>query len=191
MFYLKKLLKKHKLVDYWLFFNGGFKCVFKVNLFFYSLGYNKGCLIDLFHIVDSLKKLVPFFFGISKLGGFFLFVASQFLYAKTAYTSNSTLLTKKITYRSPGILSNFAITCNTVFNKLDYKINPSGVIFFSSIKTNYLLEETKIKNIPTIALLTGDTNSNLVDYPICINSIYFHSIYFFISFFFKLVLFGK
>jgi hypothetical protein len=147
--------------------------------------------MDLFQIVNSLKKLVPMFFSVSKVCGFFVFVASKFIYANSVHDIKSVIHTKKITYQTPSFISNFTQACKTDLHTLDYKYNPSGVIFFSIINNTCLLEATKLKNIPTIGLISGKTNAGLVDYSLCINSIYFHSVYFFIIFFFKLVVVGK
>jgi hypothetical protein len=93
MFYLKKLLKKNKLVKYWLFFNSGFNNAFKINQYFYSVVYSGGCFVDFFKILDGVKKVVPLFFSLVCLNNkrsYFLFIASRYLYANTILNGCST-----------------------------------------------------------------------------------------------------
>ena len=53
--------------------------------------------------------------------------------------------------------------------------------------TKQLLVESKKKSIPSIGLITAYDNSNLIEYPIFVNRFFFHSVYFFVHLFFKLI----
>ena len=71
-------------------------------------------------------------------------------------------------------------------NGVSTKRLPTILFFFYVKKTDYLLKEAKLKNIPVLALINSKTNSMLVDYPIIVDTSYFHTLYFFSLFFFRI-----
>ena len=185
--YLKKLIKHKKLIKFWIFFNGFLQCTFKFNYLFLNNIHNNSCFIDLKLLVVFVKKLLPLFFNISKSEGNFLFVATRFLYAKSVFKNIYSVYGKELICSKPGVLSNFMITKHQSFSKLTFKKMPAILIFFTFLENNYILKEGKKKNIPTVGLIPSKENSILVDYPLCINSIYFYSIYFFSKLLFKII----
>lgn len=72
------------------------------------------------------------------------------------------------------------------FKTLDFKVN-IGIVVFFNFNNMVLINEVQKKCLPILGLLPTNINSLLVDYPIIINSLYFHSIYFFNKILFKLI----
>lgn len=185
--YSKKLIKLKKLKKFWIFFSGNLKTTFKVNYLFINYLYNNGCFNDLKILVLLIKRLLPLFFNISKKKGNVLFVSSRCLYSKTIFKNNYNVYGKELIQSKPGVLSNFSITSYSSFQKIDFKKTPSVLIFFNYIRNTYLLKEGKNKNIPIVGLICSKDNSNIIDYPIILNSVYFYTIYFFNKLLFKII----
>jgi len=74
---------------------------------------------------------------------------------------------------------------------LDYKINPCFLFLFYATENYSIVIEGKKKGIILISLSDSEINSNLIDYPIFLNSLYFYSIYFFNLFLLRLILIKK
>ena len=88
-----------------------------------------------------------------------------------------------------GIFSNFKF-----FWSKNWIINPTVLIIFSEKKKrnkSFIITEAKRKNIPIISFIEQKTNTNLIDYPILLNSSYFHNVYFFSKFLFKIIFLFK
>jgi hypothetical protein len=79
----------------------------------------------------------------------------------------------------PGSVSNFAIMSSETFNNPDFGLQLGAVIFTNYQKKDFILLETRNADIPAIALVCGVVNAGFVDYPFFVNSIYFHTVYFF------------
>lgn len=189
--YSKKLIQSKKLKKFWVFFSGNLKTTFKINYLFINNLYNNGCFTDLKILVLFIKRLLPLFFNISKNEGNVLLVASRFLYSKIIFKNTYKVYGKELIQGQPGVLSNFSTTSYSHFQKLDFKTPPSVLIFFNFVQNNYLLKEGKNKNIPIVALISSKDNSNLIDYPLATNSVYFYTIYFFNKLLFKIISLSK
>merc|ERR1711935_467698 len=76
------------------------------------------------------------------------------------------------------------------FYILNCKLNVNICIFFYNGNKKLILEVKK-KNIPIIGLIPIKSNRLLIDYPIIINSLYFHSVFLFSKVLFKLIFLTK
>jgi hypothetical protein len=112
-----------------------------------------------------------------------LILGSDFLYSKTLYPANITV--HHLINRNPGIFSNFAIVSLYTIDKLALKVLPK-IILCINLETNLLLlQEAKTKNIPIIGIFNNSQNSQLIDFPIMIDTLAFHSTFFFSTLFFR------
>ena len=161
----------------------------KLNYKVLSLLYKRNYFVNFKDISLSLKKLVPFLLNIARSQGKVVFVATEALYAKTIYNNRDkhSSLIKKLIERAPGVFSNFSRTSYSLFTKFDFKRNPDIIVFFNYLENNRLLIESKKKSIPSISLCNSNVNSQLIDYPIIINSTHYYTIFFFIKLLVKLL----
>lgn len=165
--------------------------MYKTNFVFLDIIYRKNCFSELQILISSIKKMFSFFFSIIKMEGNILFVATESLYSRILSNGKYELFSKKLICRRPGIFSNLSITKNRVYSRPTFNLNPESVVFLNCKEVDFLLEESKLKNIPAVGLVTSKISSNLIEYPVFVNNIYFHSMYFFVNFFFRLMLLGK
>lgn len=142
------------------------------------------CFTHINLLIFTIKRLIPTVASIVKTKNDILFIGTRFLYSKTV--SNVSFLTHQLITRNPGIFSNFSITSFYYMNGVSTKRLPTVIFFFYVKKTDYLLKEAKLKNIPVLALINSKTNSTLVDYPVVVDTSYFHTLYFFSLFFFRI-----
>ena len=191
MFYYKKLVNRKKLIKFWVFFGSNYKNIFKSNFQNLNILYTNSYFLDIKKLILNLKNIFPIFINTTKYKGNLLFVSTKFLYHQTIYKNHYFAILKKLTHIKSGIFTNFSVSSYKLFKELDFKSNPSLAIFFSLKNNNTLLMESKKKNIPIISLLTPNTNSYLIEYPLFINSLYFYTIFFFHKFFFKIILLNK
>lgn len=183
--YYKNLLKKAVLKKYWVFFGGDVQSSFQINYVFLTTIYSTDLFTSLNILISSIKRLIPIIASTVKTKNDFLFIGTRYLYSKTV--SNINFLTHQLVSRNPGIFSNFSITSFYTMNNIAIKRLPTIIFFFYLKKSDYLLKEAKLKNIPIIALVGSKTNSRLVDYPVIVDPSYYHTLYFFSLFFFKLL----
>jgi hypothetical protein len=188
MLIYKKLLKRKKLIKYWLFFNSSLRAVIGSSYKYLALISKVGCFSNFKILIISLKRLIPVFYTLSKVGGSISFIAAQYIYTKTVCKHKYIKFIKTISCNKPGIFSNFSVT-SKVFKNLDFLTNPGVAVFFNYSKKDRLLEETRLKSIPTVSLVSSHLNSAFVEYPIYVNSIYFYTVYFFTHFFFKFLIY--
>lgn len=189
--YYKKLVQHKKLIKFFVFFGQNIKSIFKVNYEFLSILYNKKCFLNMNKLLSCIKKIFPLFLNISKKNSNLLFISTHFLYSQTIYNKYYFHIIKELLNKKLGVFTNFSIIGYDFFKKLNFKYNPCFLIFLELKQDISLLVESKKKNIPTIALVNIDLNSCLIDYPLCVNSSYFYTIYFFSKFLFKLILLNK
>lgn len=189
--YYNKLIKRNKLVKYWLFFGGKFKLNFQLNLNFFSVIYNFNLYSNLNKLLFSIKNVIPLFLNISYSKGTVIFIASKWLYSKIIYNKLYLSLIKELVYQQSGIFSNFSRISEFCFQKLNFNKNPCILVFFFFKEKDYLILEAKKKKIPTVGLIGKKVNSIIVDYPIFVNSDHFYVNYFFSKFLFKLIFLGK
>lgn len=147
--------------------------------------HSTNCFTDLNLLIFSIKRLIPIIVSSITPKNDFLFIGTKFLYSKSVSTSS--FLTNQLVTRNPGIFSNFSITSFYTVNKVATKSLPKIIFFFYLKKSDFVLKEAKVKNIPVIALLNSKRNSKLIDYPIMVDSSYYYTIYFFSLFFFRLL----
>jgi hypothetical protein len=182
MLVYKKILKQKKLVKYWLFFSC-FKKTVRSNYVLLKSSHTHGYCGSLSLLVYGIQKLIPVFNITNKGGGQFSFISMRHVYTTKVLYKKSYRFLKNIKAIRLGIFSNAGM-------QKPIQKNPSLALFFSQRKDDYLLEEARLKNIPTIALVSTKGNPSLVDYPLCVNSIYFHTVYFFAYFFIKFLVYG-
>ena len=106
------------------------------------------------------------------------------MYSKSIYNKEYLSIVKNLvtTKIIGGIFSNFKF-----FWSQNWIINPTVLIIFSFKEKSFIIKEAKRKNIPIISLIEQKTNTTLIDYPILLNSSYFHSVFFFSKFLFKFI----
>jgi ribosomal protein S2 len=189
--YYNKLIKRNKLIKYWVFFGGEFKLNFKLNYNFFSIVYSNNLYISLNKLILCIKNILPLFINISFLKGKVLFITSKWLYSKIIYNKFYLSLTKELLYVKTGIFSNFSKLSDIFFNNIDFRTNPSILIFFFFKDKDYLILEAKKKKIITVGLINTRVNSTIIDYPIMLNSEHFYTNYFFSKFLFKLIFLEK
>ena len=162
---------------------GNTKSSFKINYLFLNTLYSKHCFTDVSLLIASIKRIFPFLMGGIKKKDSILFIGSDFLYSKTLSHSSSTI--HNLINRNPGIFSNFSIVSLYTIDKLALKHLPT-IILCISLETNLLLlQEAKNKNIPIIGVFSVNENSQLIDFPIMVDALVFHSTFFFSTFFFR------
>jgi len=192
MYYYQTLIKKKKLIKFWIFFGFNFKKIFKINYEFLNVIYNKNSFLNFKKLIYAIKKILPLFLNLLKLNSNILFVLSNFFYCQTIYQNFYFSIIKKFQNNiKKGIFSNFSITNLKIIDFLDFYFNPSILIFFYLNENQLLLYESKKKKIPNISLLAKNQSLKMVDYPLYININHFYPIFFFSKFFFKLVLTNK
>ena len=189
--YYNQLIKRGKLIKYWIFFGGEFKSSFKINYNYFSVIYLTNVYFNFNKLIFSIKNVLPFLLNISCVKGKIIFVATKWLYSKIIYHPFYLSLIKDLVYRNPGIFSNISYLKDLFFNKLDFNTIPTVLIFFYFKDKDYLLREAKKKKIPVIGLIGSKTKVTLIDYPIFINTDYFYVSYFFSKFLFKFIFLAK
>lgn len=139
-----------------------------------------------------MKKILPLFLKISLRNGKFLFITTKWLYSKTVYNKSEAFIENSMCQKLNNVVfSNFSFYSFKFITKLSFKSNPVVLVFFSIIKNDFLILSAKKKDLPIIGLTSLRLNTSLIDYPLVINSQYFHSIYFFSKLLFKLVFMKK
>lgn len=116
-----------------------------------------------------------------------LFVGTKYFYAQIFLSLRSSVISQLIEGKI-GTFTNFIIDGFKSFNSVKLKKNASLIIFLNVCINDFLLIESKKKNILSIALVNASSNSNLIDFPVFLNSFYFHNIYFFSRLIFKYLL---
>ncbi len=189
--YYNQIIKRGKLIKYWIFFGGDLRITFKYNYNYFSVLYLANVFININKLIFSIKNVLPLLFNISNAKGKIIFVATKWLYSKIIYHRFYLSLIKDLVYRKPGVFSNISYLKDQFFNKLDFNKIPTILIFFYFNDKDYLLHEAKKKKIPIVGLVSSKNTVTLVDYPIFVNTDYFYVSYFFSKFLFKLILLGK
>ena len=162
---------------------GNIKASFKINHLFLNSLYSKNCFTEIFILMSSIKRVFTFLMCSIKKKDSLLVIGSEFLYSKTLYQSNFTI--HNLINRNPGIFSNFSIVSLYTMDKLALKHLPK-IILCIGLETNLLLlQEAKNKNIPIIGVFSVNENSQLIDFPIMVDALAFHSTFFFSTFFFR------
>lgn len=113
-----------------------------------------------------------------------MFVATKYIYSKQVAKKDYTQTVKKLFLKNSNILSNF------YFQDRNLHFKKMILVFLYIKKNDRLLFEAKQQHMPTIALTNLKQSSNLIDYPIVVNSSYFYNIYFFSRLFFRITIFS-
>lgn len=180
-------MQRIQLIKFWVFFGGNIS--YKFNHRFLNIIYMSGCFINYKILINEIKKVLPLFLNTSLKNSQFLFVGAKSLYIKDIYIKKYFInnLKNKIVN---GIFSNFSFYSIKNFNILNTKLNVNICVFFYSGNKKLILEVKK-KNLPIIGLIPIKSNRLLIDYPIIINSLYFHSVFLFSKVLFKLIFLTK
>jgi len=189
--YYNQLIKRGKLIKYWIFFGGDLKTTFKYNYDYLITLYVSNVYINLNKLIFSIKNVLPVLCNVSNSKGQIIFVATKWFYSKVIYQGFFLSLIKHLVFRKPGVFSNLSYLKDQFFNKLDFNRLPSILIFFYLKDKDFLLKEAKKKKIPVIGLVGPTAEAILVDYPIFINTNFFYVSYFFSKFLFKLIVLAK
>lgn len=185
--YYDKLIKKTKLLNFWTFSGTELKSVFLLNYKFIFCFYKKNVFFEYTNCVSSIKKIFPILHSTINNKSNILFVGTKCFYAQFFLSLKSKLISQLIEGKI-GTFTNFIIEGFKFFNGTKLKKNPSLIIFFNISINDFLLVEAKKKNIPSVGLVSASNNSGLIDYPIFLNSFYFHNVYFFSRLVFKYIL---
>ena len=191
MSYYKKIVCRKKLIRFWVFFGNNAKNIFRINFHTLNFMYDKSYFAAFRNLTLNLKNIIPIFLNNIKNKGNFLFISTKFFYCQSIYKNYFFSIVKKLLEIKSGIFTNFSVSNFKFFEKLNFKLNPDFVLFFSLKNNKNFLLESKKKNIPTIAILTPKCSSFLIEYPLIVNNLFFYIIYFFHKFFFKLILLHK
>jgi ribosomal protein S2 len=116
-----------------------------------------------------------------------LFVGTKCFYSQSFYSLKSKFVSKLIEGKI-GTFTNFMIEGFNLFDNTKLKTSPALIFFFNVSINDFLLLESKKKNIPSVGLVNASNNRSFIDYPIFFNSFYFHTVYFFSRLIFKYVL---
>lgn len=187
----KYLIKKKKLIKFWIYLGKNINTIFSSNYQFLNILYNKNCFLNFSLLLLQIKNIVPLFFNITQLNSNLLFLGSKFFYMQTIYNEFCFSIIKNVISTKPGVFTNFSITNSNNFFFLDFYFNPCIIIMCQTISSLTILIESKKKQIPIIGIVNLNSNTNLIDYPLITNTIYFYTIFFFSKFFFKLILLIK
>jgi len=171
-----KLIKKYNLINFWCFSENTLKTIFKTNYKFVFYFYQFNILLNYDLFFSMIKKIFPFFNFTNNNNENFLFIGIKCLYLQSI-TNTSNLLINHISSLNIGTFTNFSNFGFNVFDNFKLLKNTGLIIFFQPLKDNYLVLESKKKNIPSFGLIHSSTNSCLVDYPFFLNSFYFYNIY--------------
>jgi ribosomal protein S2 len=114
-------------------------------------------------------------------------VSTKYFYSQSFFLLRNKFVSKLIEGKT-GTFTNFVIEGFKFFDTVKLKTLPSLIFFLNVSINDFLLLESKKKNIPSVALVNANNNRSLIDYPIFFNSFYFHNIYFFSRLIFKYVL---
>jgi len=183
-YYYKKLILRKKLIKHFLFFKGK-KYIYKINFFFLNARSRHGIFSDFGLMILSIKKMLPLLLRKMKVITEILFVSTQALFSKVLCVNDYKPFIKKITARKKGVLSNRF--------KLDHKDKkvgkwkPSVIVFVNFKEKEFLLYESKLIGIPTVALVSAKQNTCLVEYPVIVNRVFFFTEFFFLMLFVKIV----
>jgi len=188
--YYKKLINQKKLIKLWANFRNNIKNIFEINYQILTFFYNNNCFVDYKKLILGIKRILPIVINSNDSSNIFFFILTEGFYNQTIsnrYYSNF----KKFQSNKLGVCTNFSIINYNLSNKLDYKINPCFLFLFYATENYSIVIEGKKKGIILISLSDSEINSNLIDYPIFLNSLYFYSIYFFNLFLLRLILIKK
>jgi len=185
--YYNKLIKKTKLLNFWTFSGIELKNIFLFNYKFIVCFYKKNVLFEYNNCISIVKNVFPILHSMVNNKAKILFAGTQRFYAQSFFSQKTKSISKLIEGKVGGF-TNFIIEGFKFFNDIKLKKNSSLIIFFNLSVNNFLLVESKKKKILSIGLVNATNNSNLIDYPIFLNSFYFHNVYFFSRLIFKYIL---
>jgi ribosomal protein S2 len=185
--YYGRLIKKNNLKNFWCFSGNSFKNIFPINYKFIFCFYKKTIFFDLVFFISIVRKIAPILNSIINNKGEFLFVGTKSIYCQTVYRNKVDFI-PKLLESNVGIFTNFKLNGFKSFKNFRVFKNPSIILFYQILDSNFLLVEAKKKNIPVVGLLESNSKSHLIDYPIFLNSFYFYNIYIFSRFFFNYII---
>jgi ribosomal protein S2 len=185
--YYDKLIKKTKLLNFWTFSGTELKSVFILNYKFIFCFYKKNLFFEYTQCVSVVKNIFPVLHSSINNKANILFVGTKYFYIQVFSSLKSKVVSQLIEGKI-GTFTNFIIDGFKSFSSTKLKKNASLIFFLNVSINDFLLVESKKKNIPSIALINASNNSNLIDFPVFLNSFYFHNVYFFSRLVFKYIL---
>lgn len=188
--YYTKLINRTKLLSFWTFSGHDLKIVFRENYKLLSLIYNKKSIIDFNRLIFDIQKVIPLFHIFRSSEIELLFVNSNSIYSQTIHSENKSNTAIQLLEWKVGTLTNFSLQGFRIVKHRKLKSQPSVIFFLNQNNNKLLLLESKSSNLPTVSLLDETVNSSLIDFLICVSSIYFYNIYFFSKFFFRYLSFS-
>ena len=137
-YYYTNLINRKKLIKFWIFFGNNYKNIYKNNYQTLNILYKNHCFLNFKILILNLKIILPLLINSIKYKGNLLFVSTKFLYCQTIYKNYYFSIIKKLINTKSGIFTNFSVSSYKFFQKLNFKINPCFIFFFS-LKNNYFL----------------------------------------------------
>lgn len=183
--YYTKLISRTKLISFWIFSGNDLKVVFRDNYKLLSLIYSKKAIIDFNRLIFDIQKVIPLFNTFCSSGTEILFVGSNSMYSQTVHSDNNSNIGNQLFEWKVGTLTNFSLQGFSVVKHWKLTQQSSMIFFLHQQNNNLLLLEAKENNLLTISLLDETINSSLIDFLICVSSLYFYNVYFFSKFFFR------
>lgn len=184
---ISNLIKRKKLVKFCLLFGGSLCSTFKINYYFCQFIYKSYCFGAYKSLIWSIKKLIPFILTTIKTKNNFLFFTEISLYSKIFSDNFYNTFIKKSLVVKKGMFTRLNFNFLNIMANVN---NFSVLILLGFDKHQNIIWEGKEYNIPIVSLVSSGNASSLVDYPIFVNKLFFHTIFFFLQLFFKLIFLG-
>jgi len=173
------IVKKKRLLKYWVFFCNPGISFLKINYCFIHFLHWNYTFCNFKRVSITLKTILTLVCNLVEPTKLFLFIASHSLYSMVVEHAKLNLI-----QRANGVFSNFFISRSK--KRVNRFVSfPSLVFFFSSQKDSTVLIDCKRKQILCFGFISNQINSKLIDYPIYFTSEYFFMQFLFINFFFK------
>jgi ribosomal protein S2 len=185
--YYGKLIKKTKLLNFLSFSGTQLKNAFFFNYKFLFCFYKKRLFFEYNQCISVVKSIFPLLHSTVDNQSNVLFVATKCVYAQSFFLLKSKVVSKLVESNT-ATFTNFVNEGFKFFESTKLKKNACIIIFFNLSINDFLLIESKKKNIPSIGLVNANNNVGLIDYPIFLNSFYFYNVYFFSRLVFKYIL---
>lgn len=175
--YIKFKINKLYLKRYWIFYCGKFLSIFKSNYKWVKFFHGNRGLLSLTALVQTLRQMSTLFLNLKRQNQ--VIIGTDFLYVKNWGIDYPPYR------RSVKIFSNFsAIRRSNILKTPSLK---PGIGLFIGKNARSLLFHAKELNIITFGLTPTNVPVSMVDYSVITGARFFYSVYFFYSFFNKVL----